>query len=368
MSAQRLQHLSKTLAAAGFDAVALNPGSTLTYLTGLQFHLMERPVVLVFAPGKEPVIILPALERLKLRELPYPAQAFPYGENPAEWGAVFGSALSALGLENAKIGVEPRALRLLEYGYLQTAAPSATFADASPALSALRICKDAEEISAMRRAVQIAQNALLATLPLVKIGMTERELASELVLQLLRHGSAPELPFAPIVSGGENSANPHASPSERKLRPGDLLVIDWGAAFGGYISDLTRTFAIGEVQAEYAHIHQVVQEANAAGRAVGKPGIPCAEVDIAARQVIEQAGYGQYFTHRTGHGIGMEGHEDPYMRADNQDLLQTGMAYTVEPGIYLPGRNGVRIEDDMVVTENGTESLSNLPREIQVLG
>ncbi len=368
MTINRLQHLSQTLTAAGLDAVVLNPGSTLTYLTGLHFHLMERPVLMVFAPGQEPVFILPTLEKLKLEQLPYPAQAYPYGENPAEWAAVFGAALASLGLEKAKIGMEPRALRLLEYGYLQTAAPAATFSDASPSLSALRICKDEQEITLMRRAVQIAQNALLATLPLVKIGMTERELASELVIQLFRHGSDPELPFAPIVSAGENSANPHASPSSRKLRPGDLLVIDWGAAYGGYISDLTRTFALGEVDAEYAHIHHIVQQANAAGRAAGKPGSPCAAVDIAARQVIEQAGYGAYFTHRTGHGIGMEGHEDPYMRADNQDVLQVGMAYTVEPGIYLPGRNGVRIEDDMVITPAGAESLSDLPREIRVLG
>ena len=136
----------------------------------------------------------------------------------------------------------------------------------------------------------------------------------------------------------------------------------------GYISDITRTFAVGEVEAEYEKIHKIVQEANAAGRAAGKPGVPCAEVDKAARAVIESAGYGEYFTHRTGHGIGMEGHEHPYMRDDNMQLLETGMAYTVEPGIYLPGRNGVRVEDNMVVTVTSSESLSDLPREMRVVG
>ncbi len=220
----------------------------------------------------------------------------------------------------------------------------------------------------MRKAVKVAQNALEATLPSIKMGMTEKELAAELVVQLLRHGSEPELPFAPIVSGGPNSANPHASPTERKLQAGDLLVIDYGATADGYISDLTRTFAVGQVQAEYEKIHKIVQEANAAGRAAGKPGVPCAAVDKAARDVIESAGYGQYFTHRTGHGIGMEPHEDPYMRGDNMQMLEPGMAYTVEPGIYLPGRNGVRVEDNMVVTEMASESLSDLPREIRVVG
>jgi len=187
-------------------------------------------------------------------------------------------------------------------------------------------------------------------------------------VQLLKHGSEPEMPFAPIVSAGPNSANPHASPTERELQKGDLLVVDWGAAYDGYISDLTRTFAVGEVDAEYEKIHKIVQEANAAGRAAGKPGVPCAYVDKAARDVIEKAGYGVYFTHRTGHGIGMEGHEEPYMRSDNMQLLEPGMAFTVEPGIYLPGRNGVRIEDNAVITENGADVLSDMPREIRVVG
>ncbi len=365
---QRLAKLAEQLAASGLDAVALNPGQTLTYLTGLNFHLMERPVVLLYTPGKDPVIILPELEKLKLEQLAYPAQGFTYGENPADWQAVFRQAAASLGLDGKKIGVEPRAMRLLEFGYIQAGAPEADFPDASDPLAALRICKDASEIAKMRKAVQIAQNALEATLPLIKIGMTEKELASELVMQLLRHGSQSELPFAPIISGGPNSANPHASPSERALQPGDLLVVDWGAGYDGYISDLTRTFAIGEVEAEYQKIHTLVQQANAAGRAAGKPGLPCAAVDQAARGVIESAGYGVYFTHRTGHGIGMEGHEEPYMRGDNQKLLEPGMAYTVEPGIYLPGRNGVRIEDNMVVTETGSESLSDMPREIRVVG
>jgi len=205
-------------------------------------------------------------------------------------------------------------------------------------------------------------------LPFIKIGVTEKEIAAELVVQLLRGGSEPEFPFLPIVSAGPNSANPHAGPSERKLQAGDLLVVDWGAAVDGYISDLTRTFAVGAVEAGYRKIHNIVLEANAAGRAAGKPGVPCANVDKAARAVIEKAGYGEYFRHRTGHGLGMEVHEDPYMRGDNMQLLEVGMTYTVEPGIYLAGRNGVRIEDNMVITEKGAESLSDMEREMVVVG
>lgn len=368
MTSARLEKLTASLRTSGLDAVALNPGPTLTYLTGLHFHLMERPVVFLVARGQDPAIVLPELEMLKLEQMPYPVQAFAYGENPSEWDAAFRKAAQSLGLDGKRIGVEPRQMRLLEFRHVKNGAPEADFPDASDVLALLRLRKDKEEIEAMRRAVKVAQNALEATLPLIKTGMAEKELSAELVTQLLKHGSEPELPFSPIVSGGPNSANPHASPTERKLQAGDLLVIDWGATVDGYISDLTRTFAVGQVDAEYEKIHKIVQQANTAGRAAGKPGLPCAVVDKAAREVIERAGYGQYFTHRTGHGIGMEGHEEPYMRGDNMQILEPGMAYTVEPGIYLPGRNGVRVEDNVVVTETASESLSDMPREIRVVG
>ncbi len=364
----RLNKLYTELNHAGYHAIALNPGPSLTYLSGLHFHLMERPVVMFFVPGRDPAILLPELELQKTKQLPFQVEVFPYGENPSTWEDVFIKAVKTLGLDGKRIGVEPRAMRLLEFRYLKAGAPEADFPDATASLAALRVCKDADEISRMRSAVKIAQEALEATIPLIKVGMTEKVVANELVTQLLRCGSEPEMPFSPIVSSGPNSANPHASPTDRKLQPGDLLVVDWGAAYQGYISDLTRTFAVGDVDDEYHKIHKIVQQSNDAGRKSGGPGVPCAEVDKAARKVIEETGYGPYFTHRTGHGIGMEGHEDPYIRGDNLQPLETGMAYTVEPGIYLPDRNGVRIEDNMIVTESGAESLSDMPREIRRVG
>ncbi len=368
MSSSRISKLTDALKTSGLDTLALNAGPSLVYMTGLHFHLSERPVVAFFTTGNNPVIVMPELEMLKVSNLSYGIEAFPYGDDPAEWAGVFNKAIKSLNLDGKKIGVEPRQMRLLEYRYVKTAAPEAEFPDGSELVSRLRVRKDADEIAAMRKAVNAAQVALEATLPLVKIGMTEKELASELVVNLLRNGSQSEMPFAPIVSGGPNSANPHAVPSDRKIRKGDLLVVDWGAAVDEYISDLTRTFAVGEPDAEFRKIHQIVQEANTAGRAVGKAGIPCDRVDAAARTVIEKSGYGKYFTHRTGHGIGMESHEDPYMRSGNMQLLEPGMTYTVEPGIYLPERNGVRIEDNMVVTEDGADCMSDMPREIRVVG
>jgi Xaa-Pro dipeptidase len=368
MIQNRFDQLNVSLRNSDLDAVILNPGPTLTHLTGLHFHLMERPVVLLFAKDQVPAIVLPELELQKVASLSYDLKVFAYPENPAEWGSVFRKAAQGLGLDGKRIGVEPRQLRLLEFRYVQEGAPEAAYPDASEVVSELRLRKDIAEVDAMRRAVKIAQDALEAAIPSFKIELTEKALAAELVIQLLKHGSDPEIPFAPIVSAGPNAANPHASPSDRKLQGGDLLVVDWGAAYEGYISDLTRTFAVGEVDKEYVKIHKIVQDANAAGRAAAKPGVPCAEVDKATRNVIEQAGYGEYFTHRTGHGIGMEGHEEPYMRGDNMQLLEPGMAFTVEPGIYLPGRNGVRIEDNVVITQTGADVLSDMPREIRIVG
>lgn len=362
---KRQSILSGILVSNELNALVLNPGPSLTYLTGLHFHLMERPVVAIFIPHAPPILVLPELETAKVEELTYDAQFFPYGENPDRWHGVFRQAALAAQLDYRRVGVEPGRLRVLELRYIENAARMAEFVDAGECLEALRIRKDASEINAMRKAVEIAQEAILATRPSIQVGVSEREIASELTLQILKAGSEPQLPFFPIVSGGPNSANPHATPTDRPLQPGDLLVIDWGAAYQGYVSDLTRTFAIGPVEEELALIAKIVHAANRAGRSAAKPGIYAEKVDLAAREVIDHSGYGRFFIHRTGHGLGMEGHEAPYIRSGNSLLLDPGMTFTIEPGIYLPNRAGVRIEDDVLITQDGCESLSNLPRELQ---
>jgi Xaa-Pro dipeptidase len=363
----RHAQLAVALQTSGVDILALNPGKSLTYLTGLHFHLSERPVLALFVPHTPPIVVLPELEALKIKNLGYPVQAFPYGEDPQTWEAVFMQAAQAAKVDGRRVGVEPRCMRVLELRLLETSAPQAEIVSGEEILVSLRVHKDETEIASMRAAVDIAQRALQATLPKVKAGVSELQLASELTLQLLRQGSEPEIPFSPIVASGPNSANPHVTPSDRALAPGDLLVIDWGATVNGYVSDLTRTFAIGTPGAELARIAKIVAEANTAARQAAIPGALASDVDKAARSVIEQSGYGKFFTHRTGHGLGLEGHEEPYIRADNDQPLEEGMTFTIEPGIYLPDRGGVRVEDDFVITRTGGESLSNLPRNLMVI-
>jgi len=368
MYRERLTRLIQEMKAAGLDAMALNPGPSLFYLTGLSFHLMERPVVCIITPDEKPLLILPELERSKADASDLDIEPISYGEDESSRTQAFKKSTTRLRLNNRRIGIEPLRLRVLELRLLETAAPKASITPGDAVLSSLRIVKDEAEMSAIRRAVTIAEHALKATLPLIRLKMTELELASELTLQLLRAGSQPDMPFSPIVASGPNSALPHATPTERALKPGDLLILDWGATFDGYISDITRTFAIGEIDAELADVHQIVQQANATGREAIRPGVTCQDIDRAARAVIEAAGYGRYFIHRTGHGIGLECHEPPYIREGNTQSLAPGMTFTVEPGIYLHGRGGVRVEDDLIVTSTGGESLTTYNREIEVIG
>lgn len=366
--ARRQERLSQALRHTGLAALALNPGPTLRYLTGLDFHLMERPVVAFFTPDVPPTLVLPELETGKLAGLSFDVTPFPYGENPDVWPSVFREAAQHAALDGKKIGVEPLRLRVMELRLLEAATSEVAFVSGEEVVVSLRTRKDAAEIALMREATEVAERALQATLPQIQEGMTERELASELVLQLLRAGSEGELPFAPIVAFGENAANPHAAPTDRRLRAGDLVLVDWGASVHGYFSDLTRVFAAGDVDDELRRIASVVEEANAAARETAGPDVRATDIDRAARQVIEAAGYGNAFVHRTGHGLGLEAHEEPYIRDGNQQALAKGMTFTIEPGIYLTGHGGVRIEDDMVITDDGAENLSTLPRSLdQVL-
>lgn len=364
---QRQKKLTTTLNTAGLSGMALNAGPSLTYLTGLHFHLSERPVVALFTADYPPVVVLPELEAVKLAHLPYPIQEFAYGEDPETWMGVFREALLRAELPGKQVGIEPRWMRVLELNYLDVEDLEIDFEPGDAYLTQLRIRKDEAEIEAMQKAVHIAQNALQAALHKIKPGITERELAAEITIQLLRHGSDSQIPFSPIVASGPNSANPHAFPGDRRLEGGDLLIIDWGANVGGYFSDLTRTFAIGEPEDELKFVAQTVMQANAAAREIAGPGVTAQEVDRAARKVIEEAGYGQYFIHRTGHGLGMEGHEAPYIRDGNPLPLEPGMTFTIEPGIYIRERGGVRIEDDVLLTDQGLHSFSDLPRELIIL-
>jgi len=258
-------------------------------------------------------------------------------------------------------------MRVLELRLLEKAAYALTCEPADTLIAPLRMIKDADEIAAMRRAIEITERALDDVLDDVRVGLTERQIANLLTQALLQRG-AEGLAFEPLIQSGPNTALPHATAGERVIRSGEVLLLDFGITLGGYNSDITRTFVMGEASAEIKKIYELVKQANAAGRAAAKPGATGQDVDRAARKVIAEAGYGQYFTHRTGHGLGLEGHEPPYIVEGNAVPLAVGHTFTIEPGIYVPGLGGVRIEDDMIITENGAESLTTYDRELRMIG
>ena len=331
MFKKRQEAILSFLSDKGIDGLVLNAGPSLVYFSGLHFHLSERPVVFFLVAGKKPLIVLPALEEPKLEGLDFEIEALTYPDDPARWQEVFTHGCTCVGLQGLTMGFEPRQFRLLEYRYLKMASETTSFDSCDEAISQCRALKDRNEVSRMQKAVTIAQDSLKSILPQLKAGLTEQEVAAELTIALYRHGSENPLPFSPIVSTGPNGANPHAKPSARRLTEGDLLVIDWGAAWQGYASDLTRTFGIGEIDEQARHIYTLVRQANEAGREAGRPGTPCGDVDRAARSVIDAAGCGSFFNHRTGHGIGLRAHG--YLLSAPVRGPRPGMAVPVLPGL-----------------------------------
>lgn len=258
-------------------------------------------------------------------------------------------------------------MRVLELRGIEQAAPEVAVGDATPVIARLRMAKDADEIAAMRAAVRIVEEALRAAIAQIRPGMTERELAAIWDAEMGRAGGAPS--FNTIIASGPNAANPHHSNGDRAFQPGDLIIMDGGAWHDGYASDITRTVALGAPSPEARRIYELVLAANAAGRAAAtQPGATGESIDQAARAVIADGGYGPQFVHRTGHGVGLEVHEPPYIVAGSREPLLVGATFTVEPGIYLEGVGGVRIEDDVLITETGAESLTSFERELIIVG
>jgi Xaa-Pro dipeptidase len=367
--ASRVATLQQLQAAHGVECVALVPGANLRYLTGLAMHLSERPTV-IFIPARGPLVaLLPVLEAPATgARLPQDARLFTYSDEEGH-EHIFHQVAAELELDGKPIGVEYLAMRLLEMRRLERALPDSPLLAIEPWLPQLRMSKDETEVAAMRRAVDIAQRAMQRLIDdgAIRPGRTELQVAADLQIAMLQEGGQGEA-FPPIVVAGPNSALPHAGPSERELEAGDLVIVDWGAVHDGYRSDITRTFVLGAPAADMVRIHDTVLAANQAGRLAVRPNMPAQEVDRAARRAISLAGYGPYFIHRTGHGLGLETHEPPYLVEGNLEMLQVGTTCTVEPGIYVPGRGGVRIEDDVLVTDKGSETLTTLPRDLISLG
>lgn len=351
------------LDATDVDAVVLVPGANLRYFTGLVFVPTERPIVALYRPGShELAIVLPDFEVPRLyQESEVTWQVFPWSDTEG-FATAFGRAVEELGLTGARLGVDDLNVRLFEWLTLAEVDPTLQMVPSGKSLLETRVLKSRREIDCMQRAVYSTETALMNVLSWLEPGMSERAVAAHLAEEIIAQG-CQGLSFDPLVLSGPRTLLPHGLPSERKIEADELLLIDCGGTLEGYRADIARTYYLGQPDEELQQAYDAVSEANLAARSTAAPGVPCSEVDHAARQVLEEAGYGDSFFHRTGHALGLDIHEPPQIAAGETRRLEAGMVFTVEPAVYLPQRGGIRLEDVVAVTAEGAKVLSQLPHE-----
>lgn len=354
---KRLAMLRERMRATSTDLVALGPSSHMQWLIGFHTHADERPCLLLVSAAGE-AFLMPALNAEGTRE--HTDIAFHTWADEEGPDAALASALAAIGAETASSVALDETMRADFALLLLDALPSDVRRSfTADTIGALRMVKDEAEIAALKVNAAIADRAVQVAFDTIKPGMTEAELAKQVRAHFASEGATPSFW---IVGGGPNGAFPHHSVSERPLQDGDAIVIDIGARKGGYPSDITRMAVIGQPPEGYGQLHTVVENAVRAALKAARPGVMAKDVDAAARKVIADAGYGEYFVHRTGHGLGIDGHEPPYITATSETVLKEGMVFSIEPGIYLPGRFGIRLEEIVVLRADGPEILSGLPR------
>ena len=361
--AARLELVRDAVRTAGLDAVLLTPGPDLRYVSGYDAKQLERLTCLVVPAQGDPALFVPRLELRAAQASP----AGPLGLDIVAWEETadpFRLVADKLG-RVSEIGLSDRMWALFVLRFRE-ALPAARQVLASGALRALRMRKSAAEVAALCEAGEAIDRVHSRVPGWLRPGRSEREVGLQ-IADAIRAEGHDTVDFV-IVGSGPNAASPHHEVSDRIFQAGDAVVVDIGGTMpSGYCSDCTRTYAIGEPPAEFTAYYKVLQDAQEAACAAVRPGVTAESVDAAAREPITAAGYGASFIHRTGHGIGLEGHEDPYIVAGNSEALEPGMAFSVEPGIY-PGPHGARIEDIVVCTADGYQRLNHAPRELVIVG
>lgn len=354
---KRIESARHLMSEVGVDLLLLSIGADLPYFTGYEAMPLERLTMLVLGHRGDPVMVVPELEAPRVASGPFDLRHWKETEDPL--GIV---AQLASDSRNVMLGDQTWSVFLLR---LQERMPATVFRSATPLTRRLRVRKDPEEISRLRKAGAGVDRVVERLKTTQFSGRTERAIAREVTSMTIEEDHDQALFW--IVASGPNSASPHHEAGDRIVEKGDLVVVDFGGKHGGYCSDSTRTFSVGEPSVQQQEVHEVVHRAQQSATRAVQPGARASEIDRVARQVIIDAGYGEHFIHRTGHGIGLEGHEHPYLVDGNDELLEPGMCFSIEPGIYLAGSFGVRIEDIVTVTETGVEVLNNSDRSLMIV-
>lgn len=347
------------------DAIALVPGANLRRLYNHNFHQNERPLVVIVPREGAPAAIVPNLELASFALLGFEGAVFDWRDETG-----YRQAFEALAehMPLRRLGVEGQAMRVFVHHAFANVYPALEIIDTHMPISALRLCKNAHEITSLRKAIEISETALERTLQDVRIGQSEAEVEMILSSNLFECG-AQNFAFTPIVAAAENSALPHASArADYYLKSGDALLLDFGAEYDGLCADITRTVFIGECSDKDRAFYETVLAANEAGIAATRPGVTAHEIDDIVIGTLEASPYRDFIRTKTGHGLGRDVHEAPYIMRGNHQVLEPGMVFTIEPGLYHEGAFGVRIEDDVLVTEDGVESLTRFEKTLTCIG
>jgi len=358
----RLTAIQGAMAGQDIDLLALGPGPNMHWLAGFHPHPDERPCLLLVSRAGA-VWLMPALNAADARQhTDLPMVPWTDADGPRH---ALAHAIGQLDATTARKVALDETMRTDFALLVLSALPDAEATVAAEPLGPLRMCKSPAEMDALRMNASIDDTAMEAVFAGLREGMSEREVAGIAREVFASHGAKP---LFTIVGAGPNGAYPHHSTGDTVLRAGDAIVIDIGARKGDFSSDITRMAAIGHAPDGYTEVHTIVEAAVQAGLAAARPGVPANAVDRAARDVIATAGYADAFVHRTGHGMGLEGHEPPWITETSDTILQPGMVFTIEPGIYLEGRFGIRLEEVVILHEDGPKILSRLPRDLRIVG
>lgn len=359
----RCQKAQHEMGEEGIDYLFIGVSSDMLYLTGYTSFASERLTLLVLPQAGDPTMIIPTFEarRLDTVDVFFPLRTWDETDDPMQ---MLRDTLGRNAARSITVGVGDQLWSMFLVRMLH-ALPKMEVVSASEVLAPLRMVKDADELDVMRKAEALAEQALTELLKRPLSGRTEQQVTDDLLLLAREAGMRP--PMGCSVGSGPNGASPHHGSGDRIVEKGDAVVIDYVATYKGYCSDLTRTVHIGPPSDEYKEVHSIVREAQEAAFQAIRPGVTCESIDAAARQVISDAGYGEYFIHRVGHGLGLDVHEEPYMVEGNKMELLPGMTFSDEPGIYFAGRFGVRIEDIVAVTEDGAERFNTFTHDVVVV-
>ncbi len=353
--AKRLQMVHQSMVTWGLDTLLITPGAAMRYLTGFSEEGFERLICLVVPDDRNCVLICPSLNAEQARRNPAAITDVRVWDDGQGWEPTLKALATSLDLDIGIVGVdEGMTARFLLR--IQELLPTTLFKSSEKVFVDCRVQKDPGELASLQHAAEVSDRTIIAAVNACRTGKKEKEVALAINTAIALQGASPS--FETIVSSGPNSALPHHTPGARKLREGDVVNLDFGARFDGYCGDITRVVSIGDPTEEQKRIYQIVYDAHQAARLAAKPGTSAQAVDAAARKVISDAGFGEFFIHRTGHGIGLDDHEQPNIVSGSFQKLLPGMCFSIEPGIYLPGKFGIRLENIYTITNDGCRSFN----------